>query len=63
MKMNNVQILIIKYIKSILSKPYIKLYDNDKLYKDLNLYGDDMEELVFKLSVKLKFKESEFWNY
>jgi hypothetical protein len=34
----------------------------DKLYADLGIYADDMEELIYALSKSLGFEEYEFWK-
>jgi len=36
--------------------------DEDKLLKDLSIYGDDLEELVSSLSKELKFDIYDFFN-
>ncbi|CAA6814958.1 MAG: Unknown protein [uncultured Sulfurovum sp.] len=33
-----------------------------KLFNDLKIYGDDIEELIHELSKELTFDEIEFWN-
>lgn len=38
------------------------IVDEDKLLKDLSIYGDDFEELVSSLSKELKFDIYDFFN-
>lgn len=42
---------------------YKKNIENEqKLYTDLGIYGDDLEEIIHSLANILKFNELDFWE-
>lgn len=57
MSINTIVAILKKY-----SRIDISITDNLKIYKDLNIYGDDFEDLISELSKKLNFNEVIFWQ-
>ena len=57
--MNKTEDKIVSKMSDYTSK---SIGSNKKLFDDLRIYGEDMEDLIQELSKELSFDEREFWN-
>lgn len=59
-KVMSIDKIVIKTLNNMV--PNKNISDNTYIYKDLRIYGDDFEELIYDLSKQLNFDMINFYN-